>query len=265
MMNPIRYFFLVMLIAPTASQLMGLRNDKTTPDGTRIVGGVVAEKGRYPYQVGLLKNSTSTHPFCGGTLIAPNWVLSAAHCYGLAYYVVIGRHNWDDDEENYEVIAVEEEIKHPDYSTFSDGNDVMLIRLVENSRYDTVQVDDGSVELNRNVDLTVMGWGATQSEGQISKELREVEVDYYSQFRCNLAYLVYFGITSTAFCAGRFCKDSCQGDSGGPIIIKGEDASKDVQVGIVSWGIGCANPLFPGVYSRVGKFNDFISSYITSE
>merc|ERR1712151_1200266 len=69
----------------------------------------------------------------------------------------------------------------------------------------------------------------------------------------------------TMICASREERDSCQGDSGGPLIIKGDDATSDVLIGIVSWGFGCAEPTYPGVYTNVGFFNKFITDGLTCE
>lgn len=90
----------------------------------------------------------------------------------------------------------------------------------------------------------------------------EVEVDVVSNSQCNSAY--DGGITDDMLCASRSGKDSCQGDSGGPLIVKGTDFSKDVQVGVVSWGYGCADESYPGVYARVSEQIQWIKTQIES-
>ena len=86
-----------------------------------------------------------------------------------------------------------------------------------------------------------------------------MEVNIVSDIDCNSSYSGQI-VKDTMICAARMGKDSCQGDSGGPLIIKGDVASEDVQVGIVSWGAGCADPLYPGVYARVDTFKDWIDT-----
>jgi len=111
------------------------------------------------------------------------------------------------------------------------------------------------------VELTVMGWGTTSSGGSASSILLEVDVDSLTNAECKTKY-GSSSITDDMICAGRTANgvtyDSCQGDSGGPIIEK----SSGKQVGVVSWGAGCADPNKPGVYSRVSDQLSWIQSYI---
>lgn len=226
----------------------------------RIVGGTPSYADRYPYQVSLVENDTH---FCGGSLIAPEWVLSAAHCSGYATHVQIGRFDLGDDTEEYEKIAVHYEIQHPDYDMLTQDNDIMLIKLTTPSLYEPVRLDDGSENLYNGQTLTVMGWGKTSSFGPVSETLLEVDVDFFPSQRCNRRYNFRGAfITRNMMCAARTGKDACQGDSGGPLIKKGDTSSDDVQVGIVSWGIGCARAFLPGVYSRVSEALDFIDTYV---
>jgi len=227
---------------------------------SRIVGGIQSNVDRYPYQVSLIENDTH---FCGGSLIAPDWVLSAAHCSGYATHVQIGRFDLEDDTEEYEKIAVHYEIKHPDYDILTQDNDVMLIKLTTPSMYQPVKLDDGSQNLGNGQTLTVMGWGKISSFGPPSDTLLEVDVDFFPSQRCNRRYNARGAfITRNMMCAARTGKDACQGDSGGPLIKKGDTPLDDVQIGIVSWGIGCARRFLPGVYSRVSEALDFIDTYV---
>jgi len=122
-------------------------------------------------------------------------------------------------------------------------------------------VDLESATIGGGIELTVMGWGTTSSGGSASSRLREVDVDAMTNTACKSNYGSNT-ITDDMLCAGRTVGgttyDSCQGDSGGPIIQK----STGKQVGVVSWGYGCANPNYPGVYARVSDELSWINSYI---
>jgi len=138
--------------------------------------------------------------------------------------------------------------------------DYMVLRLNGESSFDFVELDDGSsidVTAPAGRDLVVMGWGATSQGGSSSNKLLETEVDYVKTSECNTKY-GSGAITDRMMCAARLNKDSCQGDSGGPII----DKETNIQVGVVSWGFGCADPNFPGVYARVNDQIDWIREYI---
>ena len=222
----------------------------------RIVGGIEAEFGRYPYQVGLVSSTGS--PGCGGSLIAPDTVLSAAHCSGYFSSVIIGRYDFSDLSETYENIPIASETKHPDYWEYNLQNDLMIIKLSTASSYSPVKLDEKSQTLSSGTDVVVMGWGTTTSGGFQSNVLREVEVDIVSNQECNVQY--GGGITNDMLCAARAGKDSCQGDSGGPLIIKGSNEANDVLVGVVSWGYGCADPSYAGVYSRVSENIEWIQN-----
>lgn len=223
----------------------------------RIVGGTeVNPIGRYPFMVSL--QSEWGH-FCGASLIDKEWLLSAAHCQGSATHVVIGGHNLYDDSHETEIIEVDFEIIHPEYSGYTLQNDVMLIKLKGISNYTPVVLDNGNDPslTQHNADVTAIGWGTTSSGGQGSANLLEATMDVVSNTNCENQY-GSGSITNDMLCAARDGKDSCQGDSGGPLIMKGSDSLSDVQVGVVSWGIGCADPNYPGVYARISHFYDWI-------
>ena len=228
--------------------------DKTTiakgVEHGRIVGGVeVDPPGKYPYM--------AHNYYCGASLIAPNVLLSAAHCAGLFGYVEIGLHDLGSYTEDYEYFTIAEEVPHPNFNEFTLDYDYMLMRLNGVSSATPVELDNGEVSLDSGMDAVVMGWGTTSYGGSTSDVLLEVEVDLYSQSECQAAYNGET-ITERMVCAARDGKDSCQGDSGGPII----DKVSGKQIGVVSWGYGCADESYPGVYAKVQDQIDWINGYI---
>lgn len=235
---------------------------------TRIIGGSEANEGRYSFAVSM---QDRIGHFCGGSLIAPDVVLSAAHCQGGEYSAVIGRHDLrtnDGDE-----IDVATELPHPDYDSYSTNNDFMLLFL---SRPTTETVDFAKISpdvTSVGESVTVMGWGDTHISDTISEladELMEVEVKTISNNACEASSgkiggwdETYNGqITENMMCAeeSNRAEDACQGDSGGPLVMHTD--SGDYQVGVVSWGIGCAHADFPGVYARVSSQYNWIQDEV---
>ena len=256
-----------MLLGP----YQGTRDQQIQP---RIVGGTEAPEGRFNFMAHLVfcdpgasYDHYSCRTGCGGSLITPDVVLSAAHCSSTQYatirYVYIGRHSIDTDTE-YEVLEVVEEIPNPGYDSLTMDSDTMLLRLQMPSSQASVVIDDGTYTsaLAAGDDLNVMGWGTTSSGGSSTDVLMETGVDFVTNMECLTMYSN--GITASMMCAARPGKDSCQGDSGGPLIVKGVDASRDVQVGVVSWGYGCADPDYPGVYARTATAMSWILETLRS-
>lgn len=228
----------------------------------QIVGGTEAEIGSYPFQVGLAYNGFQG---CGGSLIAEDWVLTAAHCCG-SDNVLIGRHNIAAmDEDGAEDIEVDYEIVHPRYNSLTLNNDISLLKLTRPSAFSSITWDDGSQDTSDGTPVTVIGWGTTSSSGPASDVLLEAEVNIVGNSQCNTDYGVTTRITDEMMCAASEGKDACQGDSGGPLFVKGTNSTSDVQVGIVSWGFGCADPDYPGVYARVSEFDEWIRDVMSSD
>ncbi|CAK4638559.1 unnamed protein product [Aphanomyces euteiches] len=177
-------------------------------------------------------------------LIAPNVILTAAHCMvelnGALKYAVIGTHT-NGGTTSGETIAIKQQIVHPN-----------------NAKTAPVPVSFDTVGVN--VPVVVRGWGATQEGGSSPNVLLELTVNSLSNAQCaNL--LKGYNVDSTMLCAGgQAGKDSCQGDSGGPLTI--ESSGSEKLVGVVSWGIGCAEANKPGVYGRISAAKDFISPYL---
>eukprot|EP00510_Aplanochytrium_minuta_P006746 CAMPEP_0184037526 /NCGR_PEP_ID=MMETSP0955-20130417/40567_1 /TAXON_ID=627963 /ORGANISM="Aplanochytrium sp, Strain PBS07" /LENGTH=398 /DNA_ID=CAMNT_0026325691 /DNA_START=144 /DNA_END=1340 /DNA_ORIENTATION=- len=277
----------------------------------RIIDGIEAAEGRYPYFVGL--NLDGFGLFCGGSLIAPSVVLTAAHCLEdfsqldvtSDVTVIIGLYDTTDNAEVNDVLAVTAMRLHPNYDPETTENDFALLKLAVDSQFEPVAIANSDcTNIESDSDVTVMGFGNTEPSGDVGDPnfpfqatlsfiapdiLNEVSLSYVTNGQCDssfgasnyvewllelypleadriesysLSYLdeVLPTITGNMMCAfSSQGKDSCQGDSGGPLIIKGSNSSTDLQVGIVSFGIGCGSD-FPGVYSRISAQYDFITS-----
>lgn len=161
-------------------------------------------------------------------------------------------------------------IVHPDYNFFTYENDLALVRVERR-----VNFADNIIPicLPGNNDLligefgTVAGWGRLSEKGVLPSILQHVEVPIVSNDKCKSMFLAagrHEVIPDIFMCAGYETgrRDSCQGDSGGPLVVKGKDG-RWFLAGIISWGIGCAEPNLPGVCTRISKFRDWILRNVT--
>lgn len=221
----------------------------------KIVGGVEATKGEFPFIVSL-RSSWGSH-FCGGSLIKKNWVLTAAHCVDGGYLkgISIGLHN-QYDTAGVEKFTALQVIKHPEWNSNTMMGDFALVQLSGDSSFEPIQLN--TVEFSGNVDFVTAGWGTTSEGGSLAKNLMKVTVPFINHDSCNTSYPGE--VTDSMVCAGfpQGGKDSCQGDSGGPLMV-GNGSSRKL-AGVVSWGYGCARPNQPGVYAKVSYAIDWINN-----
>jgi len=256
-------------------QLPDCGNTPIPPDESRIVGGKKAIPYSWPWQVEMCMDYGfgSCDLRCGGTIIDKNWIMSAAHCVDgytdqpQSFKIKVGTYDYRDNNETGEVVFNVAEIHmNPNYgSPLQFSNDNSLLKLDGEITFtDHIQ----PVCLPKNVDnivhtgksAYVTGWGATSEGGPVSNKLRQVVVPFLEMSDCEKEYPGM--IDNTMECAGRAGVDSCQGDSGGPLVTKHNDTGKWYQAGIVSWGQGCAEQGYAGVYARPSAMCDFIDQTV---
>ncbi|XP_045469735.1 trypsin-7-like [Harmonia axyridis] len=223
----------------------------------RIVGGSAVNITQLPYQISLQYRGQH---ICGGSIIHRSFILTAAHCVDgfqtSRLQVRAGSTNIVSGGFTSKVCSA---TKHGLYNKFSQDNDIAILQLCKSlpigDGIRIVQLPKQGEQIKAGLLATVSGWGYTsEGGGQTTKSLQQVRVPVVEQQTCKRLYRSTGHITDNMICAGetKGGKDSCQGDSGGPLVSNGK------LVGVVSWGYGCARPRFPGVYTRVSKYRNWV-------
>jgi secreted trypsin-like serine protease len=220
-----------------------------------IVGGSPASPGEYPAQ-GLLQSPAGA---CGGSLVGSRWFLTAAHCVtdvngvpipAADFLVGLGHVMVDQITDIYAVSSVD---IHVGYDPNTQVNDVAMLKLARPAPYGFQRVigADETSKWAPGTPARIIGWGTTQAGGggPTSNDLLEADVPIVSDTSCLAAYGFAFD-PATMVCAWDGTHDTCLGDSGGPLLVP--DGGGFALAGVTSWGVGCADPVFPGVYTRVG-------------
>lgn len=229
------------------------------------MGGTEAAANAWPWAIGLLRYGNF---ICGGSILNERYIITAAHCVsrggvtGAAsnFQVLVGAHNLGSSGQLFSVERVK---AHEAYNENQMQNDIALLRLRSPINFGSFggrarpvclpppTLDSPSRNLVGKMS-TVVGWGTTREGGSISRTLRQVQIPIISNEECARKYnsiSVREGQICAAYASGG--RDSCQGDSGGSLTLP--DGGKYYQLGVVSWGSGCARPGAPGVYTRVSK------------
>nr|CAH0104340.1 unnamed protein product [Daphnia galeata] len=244
-------------ILPSSEQEIGRVKDGA---GSRIVNGKISALGEYPFMVGIMRGR---NVFCGGSLLDATHVLTAAHCVSglssqdlLQLTIILGTVDINDSKKVTR--RVKSVIRHRQFDNRKLRNDIALLTLDSPVEFTSVvsPVCLHNVTTNyEGKDVITAGWGRTYYKGPKSPVLQKVTLQLKSLDDCrrNLGVQSPGGVPDHYICAWAPNRDSCAGDSGGPLML----AEDGCQIGIVSWGIGCATNTY-GVYTRISSFRDWI-------
>ncbi|XP_061537727.1 transmembrane protease serine 13a [Phycodurus eques] len=233
---------------------------------SRIVGGSIAQRGQWPWQLSLQFQGSHV---CGGVLIAPDFVLTAAHCFPRSNPSMLSPQFWRvyagalSLNNLPEPFMVEKIILNENYDDRTNDQDIALLKLAAEVNFDD-DVHPACLPVNAQQFLPgtacwTSGFGTTEAgSGVVSDDLMEVTVDLIGTQVCNNPRVYGGAVTENMVCAGHLegGRDSCQGDSGGPLVCQIDDVW--YLVGITSWGAGCGEIDKPGVYTRVSSLLPWI-------
>uniref|UniRef100_H2V1Q2 Granzyme K-like n=1 Tax=Takifugu rubripes TaxID=31033 RepID=H2V1Q2_TAKRU len=212
--------------------------------GSEIIGGQEVNPHSMPYMA-LVRNATG---MCGGTLINPKWVLTAAHCENMTT-VALGVHSIrQKQKESWQEFKVTHSIPYPAYNKKTKDNDLRMLKLAtaakETKNVKCLPLESPKTEPKTGTSCLTAGWGRTnEAVKKPSDVLMSVNVTVVDRMECSNYYSPNRVITNAMICAGSKNKDACKGDSGGPLLCNG------ALVGVTSFGDGCGR--VPGVYAYI--------------
>ncbi|GGV07777.1 S1 family peptidase [Streptomyces spectabilis] len=241
-----------------------------------VVGGTPARVADSPWAVALASRDqfggTRSGQFCGGVVIGPSTVLTAAHCMGEEVLgvplremrdlrVIVGREDLDTHAGSE--VPVRDVWVNPEYDAYTNAGDVAVLTLSKplTKAQAIPMARDGDAAYESGTGAAVYGWGDTTGMGHYARTLRSARVTVLSDAVCEQAYRGSADGTytrSSMLCAGESQggRDACQGDSGGPLVAHGR------LIGLVSWGSGCGRADSPGVYTRVSDVARVVQRYV---
>ncbi|KAH3734749.1 hypothetical protein DPMN_041195 [Dreissena polymorpha] len=244
------------------------------PSGLRIVGGDVADPNAWPWHISVYGGVDQKY-FCGGTIIDKDWILTAGHCIGgrrdpTNIVIRAGQPRRNTFSLYEQELYPAELFLHSGYNSLTVVNDIALIRLNSSIRFNDhvrpVCLPKSPKKIPVGTRCTVIGWGKQgDSAPDYERRIRQTNLEVTDWHTCkyaieNAEIKVPYQLTDQMFCAGGgLGHDSCSGDSGGPFLCS-LDKTRDTWfvAGIVSWGVACAYPNVPGVYTNVPGYLDWI-------
>ncbi|XP_014276587.1 serine proteinase stubble [Halyomorpha halys] len=243
---------------------------------SRVVGGDKSTFGKWPWQISLRQWRTSTYLHkCGAALLNENWAITAAHCVENVppsdLLLRLGEHDLsvEDEPYGYQERRVQIVASHPQFDPRTFEYDLALLRFYEPVSFQPniipICVPEDDINFVGST-AYVTGWGRLYEDGPLPSVLQEVSVPVINNSLCETMYRAagYIEhIPDIFICAGwkKGGFDSCEGDSGGPMVIQRPDR-RWLLAGVISWGIGCAEPNQPGVYTRISQFRDWINQIL---
>ncbi|XP_023211277.1 coagulation factor IX-like isoform X2 [Centruroides sculpturatus] len=232
----------------------------------KIIGGKNALKGKWPWQVIILDRYKT--PYCGGTILSSEWILTAAHCVRRRRRLRIraGELDLAKEEGKEQEIGVAEIHIHPAYDIHTVNNDIALLRLLHplifNEIIRPICLPTQGEELMLHSRVTIVGWGKRRNTAIYGSDLlQQAEVPIVDLDECRKVYKDYY-ISDNMLCAGfkRGGVDSCEGDSGGPLLFK-KEGRWEIH-GVTSFGEGCGRKGKYGIYAKVANFVKWIRKTI---
>ncbi|XP_028632469.1 serine protease 38 [Grammomys surdaster] len=278
----LRYLLLLLLLAtPTwvtsvshrhlKSQANSLSSDVACGQPVlqgKLLGGELARDRKWPWQVSV--HYSGVH-VCGGSILNAYWVLSAAHCFTRekklqTFDMYVGITNLEMANKHTQWFEINQVIIHPNYEVFHPvGGDVALVQLKSAIVFSDfvlpICLPPSNLNLN-NLSCWTTGWGMISPQGETGKYLLEARLPLIPKFQCQLLYGWTSYLLPEMLCAAdiKNIKNVCEGDSGSPLVCKLNQTW--LQIGIVSWGRGCAQPLYPGVFANVSYFLNWIRYHV---
>lgn len=239
----------------------------------RVVGGVNAVPGSWPWQIGMYKSGRF---FCGGALVNAKWIVTASHCIyrqsSSSMKVKLGDHDIRNSDGNEQYIQVKRIVQHPSYNPRALNNDIALLELDVpakfNDRVQPVCLPSKGEAPAVGSKCTITGWGKIRHPGNSHPILQQLDLTIQSKSACHSKNSKYMPITDQMVCGAnlnvRENQSGCHGDSGGPFVCKQSDGSYKLH-GAVSWGSPrCDIKDSYTVFARVAQFRDWIDRYINN-